>query len=281
MFRRKPRLPDVPALYEKLRASGMNDWVGGADPEQAGQGAFDILVRHAPIGYDTRLLDFGCGIGRVALGVLKHRPLVKSLIGVDIVPKMVAFCRETIGAPFPQTQFDLLADRNEHYERYKAEAGELGVTAKSREELIAAHGGQIDLAYAFSVFTHIDREDFGPLLQLVGSLLKPGGSFVFTAFLLTPLSRERIAAEATQAQFPQPAFEGEDVFVGNTADRLAFIAYDMRLMDRMIAEAGLVQTAVDYGDWRGGGLSLSWQDVVVCRKPLAAPAQAAAEAATS
>ena len=62
MFRRKPKLPDVPALYDKLRASGMNDWVGGADPEQAGQGAFDkdglaVLPGNAPRFVVQRLND--------------------------------------------------------------------------------------------------------------------------------------------------------------------------------------------------------------------------------
>jgi SAM-dependent methyltransferase len=255
---------EIKTAFDRIRASGMNEWVGGADPEETGDACAAILLRHMPVVYDTRLLDLGAGVGRVTLGLLRQRPLVKAITGIDIVPRMVKFCNETIAPVFPNTNFELLADANIHYDRFKD-----ATPPRSRADLTAQYGGTFDCAYAFSVFTHIDVNDFASLLEFAGGLIKPGGFFLFTAFALTPYSRAMIAEQRTAGgAFPQPQFyEDGDVFVGNAADRLAFIAYDVARIEAMIWEAGLAPTAIEYGDWRGGGLSLSLQDIFVCRKP--------------
>lgn len=257
-------MADFKAIYDKLRASEMNNWVGGADPELVGDICTSILVRHVPIDSETRLLDFGCGIGRVMLAVLKQKPMVKAITGIDIVPKMVDFCRETIQSEFPNTNFELAADANDHYDRYKD-----GRPPKSRAELTAAYGGQFDGAYAFSVFTHIDTGDFVSLLKFVGTMLKPGGRFFFTVFALTPYSRQMLKAGKAVSDFPNSKFtDGGKVFIGNKADKLAFIAYDISKIEEMVWAAGLIPCAIEYGEWRGGKLTNSFQDVIVCRKPL-------------
>lgn len=251
------------AAFEAMRASEMNNWVGGADPELVGELCSDILARHLTIMPGAHLLDFGCGVGRVGLSVLRRNPLLGGLTGIDIVPKMVDFCRAEIGARFPQATFELLTDANEHYDRFKHTA-----SARSRSELTSAYGVGMDGAFAFSVFTHVAPEDFVPLLRFVGDLLKPGARFMFTAFILTPYARAMIKARATRASFPEPVFRnGDEVFIGTKSDRLAFIAYDIGRIEAMVWEAGLVPCALEYGDWRGGPSAGGYQDVVLCAKP--------------
>lgn len=257
-------MPDFAAIYEKLRQSGMNDWVGGADPQDVGDSCCSVLLRHVPVDGSTRLLDYGAGIGRVALSVLRQRPEVKSITGIDIVPKMVRFCEEAIGSQFPNTRFELLADHNDHYERFKDQT-----RPKSREQITQEHGASFDAAYAFSVFTHVDTGDFVPLLKFVASLLKPGGRFLFTAFALTPFARMTLELGWTFPVFEQRRYEEDGaVFIGNPEDRLAFIGFDISRLEAMILEAGLITCAIEYGNWRGGSVGLSYQDVFVCRKPL-------------
>src|SRR5262249_24091529 len=163
--------------------SGMNDWVGGADPERVGEFCVSLLLRHVPLQGDERVLDFGCGIGRAAVALLRERPALQSLTGFDIVPRMVEFCTSTIGSQCPNANFELLADRNEHYDRFKD-----STEPRSRQDLAARYAASFDVAYAYSVFTHIDVDDFTSLLRFVGTLLKPSGRFLFTAFALTPYS---------------------------------------------------------------------------------------------
>jgi SAM-dependent methyltransferase len=258
-------LADVQALFQAMRDSGMNDWVGGSDPEAAGDASTHILLRHIPIDSSSRVLDFGAGIGRVMVSLLKNRPQMAAVTGVDIVPSMVDFCRTTIGASYPNSQFELLAADNDHYERYKNGGGP---RALSREELTAKLGPTYDAAYAFSVFTHVDRADFVPLLKLVASLLKPGGRFLFSCFILTHFSRRMLDLSLTTQKFIDSGFDDDrQVFIGSRFDRLAFIAYDQTMLDRMVIEAGLVPCAIEYGCWRGGMLDHGYQDLILCRKP--------------
>src|ERR1700761_7392987 len=142
-------MADIPAIYQSIRESEMNAWVGGDDPQRVGELCFGILERHIPMDFGTRLLDFGSGIGRVALTVLEKRPFLKGLTGIDIVPKLVQFCNETIASQFSQVDFALLDDKNAHYERFKDKT-----VARTRTEMTATYGNAFDAAYAFSVFTH-------------------------------------------------------------------------------------------------------------------------------
>jgi SAM-dependent methyltransferase len=242
----------------------MNEWVGGTDPEFVGEINASILLKHLPVDGDTRLLDFGMGIGRVAAAVLRQRPQLKSLTGIDIIPRMVEFCETHIGARFPNVNFELLADQNVHYDPYQSQA-----RPKTRADLSTIYGGKFDCAYAISVFTHIDVGYFVDLLRFVGALLAPGGRLLFSAFALTPFSRQQIATGKSAIPVPHPAYEQDGaVLIGNTADRLAFIGYDISLLEHMVWEAGLIPSAIEYGAWRGDKLSGSWQDNIVCRKPV-------------
>jgi len=256
--------PDFAGLFDVMRQSEMNGWVGGGDPEWVGDIQASLLLRHIPLNGEERVLDFGCGIGRVALALLRRRPNLRSLTGFDIVPRMIEFCSATIAAHFSNANFELAADKNQHYERFKD-----AVPARSRDELAATYGGRFDTAYAFSVFTHIDVDDFVALLRFVGTLVKPAGSLFFTAFALTPYSRQQIANNATTRRFEDHWHyeEAGEVFIGNTQDRQAFIAYDIRRIEAMIWEAGLVPSAVEYGNWRGDSMSQTFQDIFVCRRP--------------
>ena len=257
-------MADVAAIYEAMRASEMNAWVGGADPELVGVHTYEILKRHLMLFPGSRVLDFGCGIGRVTLKLLKERPDLAGVTGVDIMPPVIAFCREHIAPAFPAADFQLLADRNDHYDRFiDPKAG--GALAKA--EFARRHAGLYGAVYAFSVFTHVDVDDFESLLRFVASILPTHAQLLFTAFILTPASRRALAAGEVKRRFPNGGFSKDGrVFVGDRDDRLAFIAYDMTLLEEMIVAAGLIPATIEYGGWRADGFSPSLQDVVVCRK---------------
>lgn len=253
------------AIYEKMRQSEMNGWVGGADPKLAGIFTVAALLQRLSIGPHSKVLDFGCGIGRVALELLGRDNRAAHYVGFDIVPALVDFCRTEI-APFcPNTTFELIEGDNSHYDHFKQ-----GVTPpRSREALTGEYGGQFTHAFAISVFTHLDAEQFQRELRFVASLLDDGAQFMFTAFTLTPFSRRQMTIGSQFFNFDTAEYRDDgQVMVGNPADPLAFIAYDRSLIERYVDEAGLIICNVDYGQWMGGDTGNSLQDHYVCRKPL-------------
>jgi SAM-dependent methyltransferase len=257
---------DVERIYEMMRHSEMNDWVGGSDPEAVGDICYKILKRYIEINDNSKLLDFGCGIGRVALSVLKHTPHINRMTGLDIVPQLVNFCRENISAAFPQTHFQLVKGSNDHYDHFIAAAPTKSVYEDGALSTLSA---SFTGAYAFSVFTHVEIADFGPLLRSLFEYLKPGGELLFTAFLLTPLSRNAIDTKTALFAFGDCGYESNGrIFVGNKKDRLGFIAYDVSSIEQITYEAGLTITHIEHGAWTGAGFSSSLQDVIVCRRPL-------------
>lgn len=259
---------DVSLIYDELRRSEMNDWVGGSDPEAVGEACLDILKRHLTFGPSSRLLDFGCGVGRVMLAIVKRGPQAAGrLVGFDIMPQVVDFARQHIASVAPWTAFELIEGSNDHYDGFIRAAG--AIARRSHADILAQYRGSFTGAYAFSVFTHLEESDFEVLLRFVGDLLVPGGEFLFTCFLLTPYSRDGIAQGTCMFPFERYTYEqGGDTFIGNTDDRLGFIAFELKKVEQMVFDAGLVITRLEHGAWTGCGVAATLQDVVACRKPL-------------
>ncbi|HEY9143917.1 MAG TPA: class I SAM-dependent methyltransferase [Arenimonas sp.] len=102
------------------------------------------------------VLDFGCGEGVAALGMLRRKG-VRSLLGVDIMPdpaRCLPVAREQIG-------LDVLPD---NLELQQIEPG-----------ADFAPGRQFDLIYSWSVFEHVEQPRVVDVLAMLRGKLKPGG----------------------------------------------------------------------------------------------------------
>ena len=127
-------LPD-PALF---KADGLRSYTELAD----------ALARHRPLSGVERLLDWGCGCGRVSSHFLKLRP-VPHLFGCDIDGEAIAWCQlELPGASF--TRID-------------------------PEPPMPYEDGQFDAVIGYSVFTHLDRPRQRAWLIELARVLAPGG----------------------------------------------------------------------------------------------------------
>jgi SAM-dependent methyltransferase len=250
--------------FAAIRRTEMNEWVGGGDPALVGLFSGDVLQRLSTIGPRSRVVDFGCGIGRVAVQLLSREQPPRGYLGIDIIPSAIDFCRAEIQPRFAGTAFELAAGDNDHYDRHIDRTG----VARDTASLTAQYGDRFTHAFAFSVFTHLYAEDFVAALRFIAALIGAGGEFLFTAFTLTDFSRAMIATGQTEYPLGRHEFrEDGRVMVGDPADPLAFIAYDRAMIEAMVWKAGLVITKVESGSWMGGRLGTSLQDVYVCRKP--------------
>jgi SAM-dependent methyltransferase len=229
------------AIFDAMRQSEMNDWVGGSDPEAVGDACVGILNRYITINEGSRLLDSGCGVGRVLVALLKRQPIVARITGLDIVPRLIAFCDEHIAAAFPNASFKLIQGSNDHYDQFIAADG--AAAPCSQDSLLAEDAADYSGAYAFSVFTHVKLADFKSLLQMLGCLLEPDGALLFTCFLLTPYSRRAIGQLTALFPFGDTACEeGGDFLIGNRNDRLGLIAFHPSLAEQMAPGADLHPT---------------------------------------
>jgi SAM-dependent methyltransferase len=132
---------------------------------------FQQLEKH---GFDIRtkgtVLEYGCGTGRL----IQHLRSIKGLrlIGTDSNQKMSEWCSHNIpGITFRRNQLE--------------------------PPLTFAEDSSIDLAFAFSVFTHIPLHLQRPWLLEMQRVLRPGGFFLCTV-AGSSLEAQFLNAEATE-----------------------------------------------------------------------------------
>ena len=128
------------------------------------------------------VLDFGCGCGRV----LRHlRGLPRQLAGSDQDPQLVAWCRANL--PFAE------------------------VVRNGEAPPLAFGGNQFDLAYAFSVFTHLPEGLQHRWAHELRRVVRPGGLVLLTVHGaryrdgLTPAERSLFDAGKLVVRRPEAA----------------------------------------------------------------------------
>ncbi len=102
---------------------------------------------------DSRILDFGCGWGRIIRFFIKD-VLQENLYGVDIDPEMISFCQKSV-----------------RYGKYDL------VKPLPPSELPCE---SFDVIYAYSVFSHLNEQASFQWIEEFYRILKPGGLLFLT-----------------------------------------------------------------------------------------------------
>lgn len=128
------------------------------------------LEDYAGLTKDSALLDWGCGAGRLAVGVREKLGRIRDYHGVDIQPELIAWASKNLTAP--GFRFTLIDVANE---RYNPDG--------TAERTIGAQPNSVDVFYAYSVFSHMNDVDTPAYLQLIAQALAPDGRAFLTCFV--------------------------------------------------------------------------------------------------
>jgi ubiquinone/menaquinone biosynthesis C-methylase UbiE len=127
---------------------GLFDW-------QRGDYYADFMGRHGVRG-DHRILDYGCGYGRVTIPLLKRQDPAGFYIGTEISKKRLALAREWITREnLDKTNFDLVLSND------------------NSMQFLADHS--INVVWVLSVFNHMPDPELDTLLLAIARVLRPGG----------------------------------------------------------------------------------------------------------
>jgi SAM-dependent methyltransferase len=203
---------------------------------------------------DHDLLDIGSGIGRIALGLTDL--LTGRYEGFDAVKVGIDWSTKHITPRYPNFRFRYIALRNDAYNDGDIDASTLVFPYES---------DSFDFACAISVFTHMIDRELVHYLDECYRVLRPGGRFVATFFVM-----DEVAAAAVGAGEQMFPYDWGDYLVKSLRRPSAGVAYRGAWLDASIERAGFRVASRHPGAWSGrtdhaGGVA--YQDILVLDKP--------------
>jgi hypothetical protein len=123
-------------------------------------------------------------------------------------------------------------------------------------------GGSFDLAFLFSVFTHILPEHCDLMLRFLRSQIVDGGELFSSWFLLNEETQQAIDAGYAHREF---ASRYGVARIDNPKIPEGAVAYYESDVIERFASSGLTDVRIHYGKWRGCMDSWVWQDIIVAR----------------
>jgi ubiquinone/menaquinone biosynthesis C-methylase UbiE len=239
-----------------LRPPEDSIFIGGGNFQQIGNEFFGYLVNLAGLQPNHRVLDVGCGIGRIALPLTAFLKEPGNYEGIDIVPQGIDWCQENITAWFPHFRFQ----RADLFNRSYNPCGR----REACDFVFPFPDNSFDLVFVTSVFTHMLPADVENYLYEIARVLKNGGKCLLTYFLWNQESSELIAAGKSQLPFQAPRGVYRTVSRHRPEDAVCYDeAFIMKLQEKYGFE---VVAPIHYGSWCGRPRFLSHQDIVVATK---------------
>lgn len=174
----------------------------------------DKLVQHADLNPRSRLLDWGCGAGRLAIGVAEQFGRLTHYHGIDAQRHLIDWADRHIGRQ-PGYEFTHADVENARYNR----------TGQTGNRRLSSPDGAYDIAYAYSVYSHLGGDDTAAYLAEFRRVLHPTGTAFVTAFV----------ADDVPDETENPAEWGSLQWSGP----LHCVLYSRRHFERMIRDAGL------------------------------------------
>jgi SAM-dependent methyltransferase len=230
--------------------------IGGGEFVAVGEELTDLLRRHGKLRRSDRVLDLGCGLGRLAIPL--QRVLTRgSYEGLDIVEGIIEWNRVNVSGVSPHFGFHHLDVASSTYNP--------GEGRPAEEVTFPFPDGEFSFAFAFSLFSHLDPAGTCRYLAELARVLRPGGRAVLTFLLLDEEARRRAAESLTDISLPHAWEHG---LLASIEEPEAAVAYDAEWILERIAEVGLSLTSpIRWGQWSGRPSGLSYQDVLLLRRP--------------
>jgi len=261
-IRRLVYLPSDLALHVRRRRTGALTppkglvAVGPGDYESIGAEFLDYFVRLGQLAPDHRLLDVGCGVGRMAATLTTYLSSSGSYEGFDVVPSGIEWCQANITPRHRNFHFRTVDIFNKTYNphgRVRAEDFEFPYPSDS-----------FDFVFMTSVFTHMMADAVERYLHETVRVLRRGRRALITWFILNPESKALIHDGSSRMSFPHA--RGVLSLMDEKLPEMN-VAFEESFVRDAYARAGMrISEPIWWGGWCGRHDHLSFQDVVIGEK---------------
>jgi SAM-dependent methyltransferase len=226
--------------------------VGLGDFREVGRGFVESFRDLGGLRPSDRVLDVGCGVGRMAIPLTEYLNEAGTYDGFDVVRSDIRWCRRAISSRHPRFRFTHADCANAEYNP--------GGRIDAWRFRFPWPDASFDFAFATSVFTHLLPEAAENYFREAARTLARDGRFYFTAFVLNARSRAELDAGRTSYVFPHPIGNAR---TSDAANPESAIAYEEAALMALLERAGLRPLApLIEGTWAGGA-GPSYQDAIL------------------
>lgn len=175
----------------------------------------DRLMADCGLEPGGRVLDIGCGPGRLAIGLLDRGTNIAEYRGIDAHLPSVRWCARHLTRRNPAFRF-------EHVDVRTARYNPGGAVADGAARLPLADA-RYDIVYLYSVFSHMLPDGVRAYLREIRRVLAPGGVLFFTGFVEEGVPDVSENPEGYRQKWSGP---------------LHCVRYDRGFLEGMLAEGG-------------------------------------------
>jgi SAM-dependent methyltransferase len=233
-------------------------YIGGGNFKRQGEKFLGFFKDAGCLKPGERVLDVGCGIGRMAIPLAGYLSREGSYEGFDVIPEGIRWCQKAVTSRFPNFRFQVADLHNSTYNpqgRYKAV-----------EYRFPYADSSFDFAILTSVFTHMQPGEVEHYASELARVLAPEGRCFATFYLLNEESEGLIAGGKSDRAFEHslPGCRVDNPEVPE--DAVAYAEMEARALFRRHGFS--VQDPIRYGKWCGRTEFTSYQDIIVAvREP--------------
>jgi len=139
------------------------------------QGFFAALIKSHVSGQSLRMVDFGCGYGKLAPVSTFFTHPNGLYVGIDIRSDCIEACKRQY-ANLPRVEFHQSRDYNSMYSEQRS--NDLERSTPQHEWPVDP--GSVDLLTSVSVFTHLQEPQALHYIEKIHDVLKPSGTAILT-----------------------------------------------------------------------------------------------------
>ncbi|MDI7865240.1 class I SAM-dependent methyltransferase [Rhizobiaceae bacterium n13] len=232
-------------------------FVGDGDFRAIGAEFLGHFIRIGGLRQDSRVLDIGCGIGRMAVPLTQYLdPRAGRYDGIDPVDDGINWCQRAITPVYLNFAFHRLDIAHELYNPNGK------ISGKALE--LPFPDRHFDFVIMTSIVTHLPPAEILVYLAEVRRVLMPGGRLFLTAFVVDPIA----AANETGRRDPRLAFRRygkSPCWFVPSQPPLAAVGFEDGFLDMALARAGLALVLKSLGHWRGTNAG-HHQDFIVAKR---------------
>jgi SAM-dependent methyltransferase len=232
-------------------------FVGDGDYERTGEEFLEYFKDLGKLKPADRVLDVGCGIGRMSVPLTSYMSRRGAYYGFDIVKMGIDWCKENIASRHPHFHYHHSDIYNKMYNPNGKE--------ESSEYRFIYESDFFDFVFTISLFTHMLPADVNRYLAEISRVMKDGSRCLISCFLINVESDVLIQEGRSTQGLVHPI--DDNSFTKNADMPESAVGYREEYFKKMCNENRLrIDGEIHYGKWCGRKKFKSYQDIVIVQR---------------